>query len=738
MIRIYIILAVFHILFSGKVLAQRGADTLETALKRPGLEKGERIMLMGKYASALFFKDRKEEAFRMFREQLSQARKMADGKYAAYLYAIRAMSNRIDDQQQAAMLDLDSAAGYARRTADNRIKGYVEYCRGWMQNRNDQPADAVNSFISGLKYLEAAGTDDYKGAIYNELYSIYAEWSDYKTQEKYARLNLALAAKTRDANTLFNASRMMGTTFEYQYRLDNASTTTLDSAYRYYVQALRSYEKHKTKMESESDYAFIALNIANIFTQFEDYRQRDSALRYTQLGLDYALKTKQYSFVANAYGILSKFAAIDGDYKSAKSLMLQALDYIQKETLYDKSILFSTFRSLSELSERDSNYVEALDYYRQYVKVYQEVYDAEKMATGKRLEAQYEAEKKEKQLAFMQLDAVRKEKEIDRLQFLDEAKAQQLAFMQLQDEKNKQQLSLAHLRAQQKEQELSLANLKAHQREQELKAVQEKVAYNRRLNMVYTLLIIASLIALGLMIYAYRERSRSMRQQSRMHNLEIQRISKDNEIITLSAMLDGQEKERARLARDLHDGLGGLLSGTKIELSGMLPVLEQDGQKKLVRKTLGRMDAAVAELRLIAHNLMPDLLVKQGLAAAVRHYCENLSSENLQITAQIVGLQAKMDHNKEVVIYRIIQELVNNVIKHAAASSVLVQLQQNDDQVFLTVEDDGKGFDISQAGSSRSAGLLNIRSRVAYLKGDIQFHSTPGEGTAVEINFPIN
>ncbi|TWV94026.1 sensor histidine kinase [Chitinophaga pinensis] len=738
MVRIYIILTLCHIFFFGTSSAQRGADTLEAALKRPGLEKGERILLMTKYGSVLFFRDEKAAAFRVFQEQLIQAGSMPDGRYAAYTYGIRAMSRRIDDQINAAHKDLDSAVMYAAHTKDMRIKGYVEYCRGWMQNRDNQAAEAVKSFISGLRLLEAAGTDDYKGAIYNELYSIYAEWNDYNTQEKYARLNLMLAAKTRNPNTIFNAYRMMGTTFESQYRLDTTSARPLDSAYHYYTRALHVFEKNRPNMESASDYAFIAINLANIFTQFADYQQRDSALRYTRKGLEDALKNKQYTFVADAYTILSQFAELDKDYKTAQHLMIQALSYIQQETLYDNRTLFTIFRRLSDLAERDSNYVDALHYYREYLKVYQDVYDAEKMSTGKRLEAQYEAEKKEKLLAFMQLDAERKAGEIDHLHFQDEQRAQQLAFMELQGEKNRQQLSLAQLRAQQKEQELSMAHMRSRQRDQELKAIQQKMLYNRRLNTVYALLILASLAALGLMIYAYRERSKSMRQQSRMHQLEIQRINKDNEIITLSAMLDGQENERARLARDLHDGLGGLLSGTKIELSGMLPMLGQDSQKSLLRKTLGRIDAAVAELRLVAHNLTPELLARQGLAAALRNYCENLSNDQLEITAQIVGVHAKMDHVKEIVVYRIVQELVNNVVKHAAASAVLVQLQQNGNQLFLTVEDDGKGFDINKAGNSRSAGLLNIRSRVAYLKGDIQFHAAPGEGTAVEINFPIN
>lgn len=720
MTRILAIIILCHLFLPAYTFAQRGADTLEVALKRPGLEKGERILLMGKYASVLFFRGQQEEAYQVLREQLIRARSMPDGKYAAYLYGIRAMSLRIADQQDAAGKDLDSALLFVTHTHDPRIKGYIAYCKGWIHSRNNQPADAVNSFIDGLKILDAAGINDYKGAIYNELYSIYAEWNDYQTQEKYARLNMALAQRNHNVNDLFNAYRMMGTSYEYQYRNNGLSTASLDSAYRYYSLALRHYEKNASMMEAASDYAFIAINMANIFTQFEAYRQRDSALKYTRLGLDDALRTKQYSFAANAYGILSQFKEAEGDYKSAKDLMQQALYYLQQEPIYDNNIMYSTFRRLSELSERDGDHAQALHYYKQYMKIYQEAYDAEKMTTGKELEARYEAEKKEKQLAIMQLNAVRNEKEIDHLHFLDASKAQQLSFLKLQGEKNKQQLALAHLEAQRKA--------------QQLRAVQEKMLYNRRLNTVYILLIVATLLVLGFMIYAYRQRSRNMRQQSRMHSMEIQRLSKDNEITALSAMLNGEEKERARLARDLHDGLGGLLSGTKIELSGMLPMLEQEVQQRLLRKSLGRIDAAVAELRLVAHNLMPDLLVKQGLVAAVQYYCESIGN----VTVQIVGLQKQMDQVKEIVVYRIIQELVNNAIKHAQAGAILVQLQQNDNQLFLTVEDDGVGFDISQAGHARSAGLLNIHSRIAYLKGNIQFHSAPGEGTAVEINIPIN
>lgn len=689
----------------------------------------DNILQMGKYASRLFNNGQVDSAFLVFHQQLQVARKLPDGKYAAYLYAIRAIQHRILDDKAAAVKDVDSAGYFAKHTADKRMKGYVSYSKGWIQSRDEQTTHAVKSFIEALNFLDAAGTNDYKGTIYKELYSIYADWHEYHTQEKYARLNLALANTTLDKQTLFDAYRMMGTAFEYQYRNDRRKPL-LDSAYRYYTSALRLFQKNKDQMNFPSDYSHIAINISNLFSEFDPYRQKDSAMLYAQIALDHALKTKQYSFAASAYGVMSEYEKIAGNYAAAKKMLLKAMDYIQEETIPDKNTLADIYINLSQLEEKDGNHALALEYHKQYLSVYRDVYDAEKMESGKRLEAQYETAKKEKQLAIMELNAIRKEQEVSMLKLLDEKNAQQLDFMHLQHERNTQELSL-------NQQQLSIERIKAQQREQALRAVEEKMAFNRKLLIVYVLLIIACIIALGLLIYAYRQRYKSMLQQGRMHTMEIQRINKDHEITNLSAMLNGQEKERARLARDLHDGLGGLLSGTKIELSGMSYMLDTDEQQSLLRKTLGQIDAAMQELRLVAHNLMPDLLLKHGLGEAVSNYCDRLSSNTLQITAQIIHLKTEPEQGRAVVVYRIIQELVNNAIKHAAASSILVQLQQRDKQLFITVEDDGKGFDMKRADHAWSAGLLNIRSRVEYLKGEIQFNSEINGGTAVEINCPI-
>lgn len=147
-----------------------------------------------------------------------------------------------------------------------------------------------------------------------------------------------------------------------------------------------------------------------------------------------------------------------------------------------------------------------------------------------------------------------------------------------------------------------------------------------------------------------------------------------------------------------------------------------------------QLDQSIAELRRVSHNMMPEALIKFGLKEALENYCENLRlSGNIQVNLQTHGLEKRMDQNTEIVIYRIIQELLNNVIKHAEARNVLIQLFREGDRFNLTVEDDGKGFDAKRDEIQSGAGLANIRARTEYLDGTVDIVSAAGEGTSVNI-----
>lgn len=266
---------------------------------------------------------------------------------------------------------------------------------------------------------------------------------------------------------------------------------------------------------------------------------------------------------------------------------------------------------------------------------------------------------------------------------------------------------------------------------------QEFALQKNRLIISLMVVIMLSLFVVALLSYLfYRNGRKLLTQQQQLHALEVESIQREHHISLLSAMLEGQEQERTRLARDLHDGLGGLLSGIKLELSTISP---KQHVPSLISNTLQRLDHAMDELRRIARSMMPEILIKYGLGEATLEYCRGLKKTGVSnIVCQVYNFQTTMEQTRQVVLYRIMQELVNNAIKHAEASQILVILQQTGDTVFLTVEDDGKGFDTTQANKLKGAGLANIQARVDFLGGTLDLQSEPGTGTTITIECAIH
>jgi len=249
------------------------------------------------------------------------------------------------------------------------------------------------------------------------------------------------------------------------------------------------------------------------------------------------------------------------------------------------------------------------------------------------------------------------------------------------------------------------------------------------------------LLLIGFMGYRnFRHRRLLALQQDDLQQQRIRELEKDKQLVAVDSMLKGQEEERSRLAKDLHDGLGGMLSGVKFSLMNMKSNLIINHENVVVfERSLDMLDTSIRELRRVAHNMMPEALVKFGLDEALKDYCNNINSSNiLHVQYQSFGMEHRLESNTEIIIYRIIQELFNNIFKHANASETLVQLLREQNRLSITVEDNGKGFDINDLEKSKGAGWANIRSRVEYLKGKLDLHSDNNKGTSVNIECPIN
>ena len=252
--------------------------------------------------------------------------------------------------------------------------------------------------------------------------------------------------------------------------------------------------------------------------------------------------------------------------------------------------------------------------------------------------------------------------------------------------------------------------------------------------------LIASLIViLYLLKRNYRSKQKLSKQQSALLEVKIKTIEKEQQITSLQSMINGQETERTRIAKDLHDGLGGLFSTVKMHYSTLQQDTPQIKSNILYKKTLDLINNASDELRKVAHNMMPEVLMKVGLVEALSDFCNNISSGKLlKVTLQTFGMEKRLSSSTEIMLYRIIQELVNNIIKHAYATEAIIQINLDNNRLSLTIEDNGKGFDTKEAETKRSMGIATVKSRVDYLNGKLTIDSRKDIGTTVMIDLLLN
>lgn len=201
------------------------------------------------------------------------------------------------------------------------------------------------------------------------------------------------------------------------------------------------------------------------------------------------------------------------------------------------------------------------------------------------------------------------------------------------------------------------------------------------------------------------------------------------------------EQERTKMARELHDGLGSMLSGIKHSFAAMNKEFSlTEKQQTLFHANLDKLNESIVELRNISHNMASDALLKYGIENSLRDYCNNTSAASgISITYTTLNTEKlKLGEERSFHVFRVMQELLQNIIKHSAATQVLVQLSCNNNLLYIAVEDDGKGFDIQEAKKQKSMGLKNIESRIKLLKGHLDYQTSPGEGTSVLISIPVD
>lgn len=267
------------------------------------------------------------------------------------------------------------------------------------------------------------------------------------------------------------------------------------------------------------------------------------------------------------------------------------------------------------------------------------------------------------------------------------------------------------------------------QHELTIQQQQHKIAQKNKWIYISILCSVA-IIIIGLTLYKF------YKQQQKLRYKELNLLTKENEIGLLKGIMKGEEKERTRLARELHDGIGGMLTTANLSINRVITQQSMKENHGLVQ--LRNMIKDIAhEVRKAAHNLMPDTLTHHRLEEALMQYCDNINgSGTLRLELQTLGDMNIMEKPTELLFYRIAQELIQNVIKHAEAQSAVLQLVARDRQISISIEDDGKGFDMNQ--DYKGYGLQNLRYRVQALQGYISIQAAIGAGCNVYIEFDLD
>ncbi|HEX5025564.1 MAG TPA: ATP-binding protein [Agriterribacter sp.] len=511
-----------------------------------------------------------------------------------------------------------------------------------------------------------------------------------------------------------------------------------------YKQALQYYLKGIDILEKAGLDAELVTVYCNVSTLFGDIREPAKQNEYAKKAVASAIKTglRQKKFMA--YIILANSYIMQDDNLSAKKSIDSAGKNFDELTFINNAdILFSyhlvsaqVYKKMDQLDSAFSGFQKSLEVSEKY---------------------NYSYGKAESQLQMGGVAIMQKkydEAEIYLLAGIDEAKT--INYFGILDDGYKYLSDLYAVTGRhklayeyfQKYKEVadSVLNLdskkylteleKKYESEKKDKQIILQQSQLQKRKMINYVLIGSASAILIISLLSYR----NYRQQQKLQQQRIAELETLQQLTATEAVLKGEEQERTRLAKDLHDGLGGMLSGIKYSfntMKGNLIMTPENNQA--FERSMDMLDSSIKEMRRVAHNMMPEALVKFGLDTALKDFCHEINQSGaLQVSYQSIGLEnAAIEQTVAITVYRIIQELLNNTMKHAAAKSAIVQVTKSNGRLSVTVEDDGKGFDTALLKGVKGIGWSNIQNRVEFLKGDVDVQSSGEKGTSVFIEFGI-
>lgn len=514
-----------------------------------------------------------------------------------------------------------------------------------------------------------------------------------------------------------------------------------DSAFHYYKLAKDGFLEHKELKE-------VALTNLEIASVLESQNNLEENTQYFNEFWEYAIKAKDTELLAKGYNYKGRIDFLNENPKVPMNYFKKAFEYFEKAgnstmaitNLMNVGVVYSNriknndsariqyFKALELLKKDDEHLINTNQYHdllnnignsyrrdKYYSKALEFYKQAETLQVKK-----YHA--KTKKILFGNMDAT-----YYYLGNFENAYDYLYKYDSIKDEIN---LTLQNTNISDIQEKYDNEKLRADNLESEAKRIQNR-----------NWLIAASLALLfgaGIAILLQKNTSKKRllaEQETLLKQERVDNLLKEQELVSIDAMIAGQEKERQRVANELHDDLGSLMATIKLHFDNS-KVSKKDPGLQNAQKLL---DQAYQKVRSMAHSKNSGVMSDQGLLPAIKKMAQVITQTNaLEVAVEAFGMGDRLENSLELNLFRMVQELVANAIKHADASKVTIQLTQHEDNLNIIIEDNGKGFDRSKIETDKTGmGLTTIEKRVEHLEGNFTIDSILGKGTAILIDIPV-
>ena len=566
-------------------------------------------------------------------------------------------------------------------------KGYFQY--GMLMKEMDLNELGINYCKKSISYVNNLSESYLLVANYNAMGTLFKNLSDYDSAAVYYLKGLNYLDKEKDEFQIAAIFNTLGDAYLYDAQFETAG--------KYYNMAININKKYPVRIVK------LALNYINLGRLYRDQDKFIEALGYYDQAMDISLQRGDSMAIFHLYNNYGDIYFNQGNYNKAIQYFEKALNGYTRHD-YLKGVVVA-LGNLASVYIEEGNYKQGMALNDSCLSLTYKIGDK-----GLRMDAYRNISKIFNKTGNYKLSR----------EYL-------LKYTTLKD-------SIYNLKKSKFSNDLIVKYEKERQDAQILKLEKETLDKTNQRNLILYSGLGIILLIIFVSIYL---RQRAVKEKIIAQH-KIRQLEEEKKLMAAKMIVEGQEKERKRIARELHDGLGVLLSATKMQFTTIKDHSPEN--QPMIKKAIQLLEQASGDVRKISHNMMPGLLTKLGFFEAVEDLFENIhDSGELQALVEIEGEQERFTENKEIMLYRIVQELVNNALKHAKAKKIKLKIDIGPDNLHLVFADDGQGFEVEKVlgSDSESLGLKSIQSRINFLNGKVSIESKPGEGTKYSMIVPV-